>query len=345
MNELTLSLLLVAGAGTCHATFGLGQKNFAPFAWEAFWFLFAVVSMLVIPPLWTLAVVPDVGAAIAAVPRERLILSAFFGACWGVGAIFWAKSLMWIGLALTYGICLSIAMALGSLVPMLQIPNITANPAFPFIIFGTVLMLAGVAVITVAGVMRDRLQTRHGVQIRGVVPGFLFRAGVVLAVFGGVSAALENIGYNHALPAARVAQQQGASPQNASLVPWLIVFVGGFLVQGGYALFIMLRNRSYRTYVAKGATKGYLKLLLTSLFWYAALALYGQGAATMGKLGTSIGWTMFLSLSLIISNCYAYMFGEWSNARDPLKVLMIGNAVLLVSWIILGYANSLTLPA
>ena len=34
--------------------------------------------------------------------------------------------------------------------------------------------------------------------------------------------------------------------------------------------------------------------ILTGLFWFAALGVYGQGAALMGSLGPVIGWPMLL---------------------------------------------------
>jgi len=342
MDQFLLSIFLVIGAGVSHATFGLGQKYFKPLAWEAFWLPFSFISMLVIAPLWASFGVPDVWEAMTSIPAKIFFWSAFFGACWGVGAIFWARSLIWIGLALTYGICLSIAMAMGSLVPMVQREGVVQSPAFPFIILGTVVMLLGVFLITFAGIRRDRIQLTEGKEIRGITPGRLFKLGLVLAVFAGVSAALENIGYDHALPAAAAAEAQGASKINASLVPWIIVFIGGFLVQGGYSLYLLIKNKTYTTYITNKAWLPWVKIIITSFFWFAALAFYGQGAALMGRLGTSIGWTMFLSLSLIISNIYAYLFGEWKGAERPLSVMLLGTAVLLISWTILGYANNLT---
>jgi L-rhamnose-H+ transport protein len=166
----------------------------------------------------------------------------------------------------------------------------------------------------------------------------LFRLGLILAVLSGLLGALQNIGYSEAQTKAL---NMGASNSNANLVSWLIVFIGGFLVQGGYTFYLLLKNKSYSTYKIKPAWKSWLKIIITSLFWFMALAFYGQGSTMMGKLGTSVGWTMFLSLSLIISNIYAYFLGEWHDMKKPLIIMLAGNAILLVSWIILGYANSL----
>ena len=41
--------------------------------------------------------------------------------------------------------------------------------------------------------------------------------------------------------------------------------------------------------------------------WFAALGVYGQGAALLGDIGPIIGWPILLGLSLIISNYWAFL--------------------------------------
>lgn len=335
---MILALTLVILGGVSHATFGLGQKRFEPLSWEAFWLPFAFVSMIVIPLIWAFNIGSDVWVTIAQIPLSTVLYTAFFGACWGIAAIFWGKALVWIGMSLTYGIILSITMATGSLVPMLKVEGILESPALPFVLLGTVVMLAGVALVTLAGIKRDSLQINEGKKIKGVVSGKLFKIGLLIAVLSGLLGALQNIGYSEAQ---HTALNLGADDSVANLASWLIVFIGGFLVQGGYTLYLLLKNKSYKTYSIRPYWKPWLKIVITSVFWFAALAFYGQGAAKLGELGTSVGWTMFLSLSLVLSNIYAYFFGEWKGVAKPLKILMLGNMVLICSWIVLGYANSL----
>ncbi len=335
---MIVALIFIVLGGISHASFGLGQKRFEPLSWEAFWLPFAFISMIIIPLVWAFTLGSDVWGILSAIPIKVFLYTTFFGACWGLAAIFWGKALVWIGMSLTYGIILSITMATGSLIPMLRIKGIAQSSALPFILLGTAVMFGGVALVTLAGIRRDRLQIEEGKKIKGVVSGKLFKFGLLIALFSGLLGALQNIGYAEAQ---RTALEIGAGDSVANLVSWMIVFIGGFLVQGGYTLYFLIKNKTYTTYTIRPLWKPWLKIVVTSLFWFAALAFYGQGAAKLGELGTSIGWTMFLSLSLVISNTYAYFFGEWQESVKPLRILMIGNAVLLCSWIVLGYANSL----
>lgn len=341
MNPFVLSLALIFLAGIFQGSFGLGMKKFAPLSWESFWALFSIIGMMIIPLVWGSVVVPDIGTAIAAVPTSALIGSLFFGACWGIGSIMFGRAITYIGMSIAYGISMGLAAAVGSLVPLLNIPDILCNPGTPFILLGVAVMVGGVAVLTVAAVQRDKALQRNGAKIVGVQKGRLFRIGLVFSILNGVFSAFLNIGFVKAAPAAQAAVEQGALPRNASLAAWIVVLFGGFLINLGYSLYLMIRNNSLKTYWAKGAGRCYFAVLLTALLWFAALGLYGQGAAIMGELGPVIGWTMFLALALIVSTFWGIISGEWKGVNRPKWILLIGDALLILSWIILSLTNSL----
>jgi L-rhamnose-H+ transport protein len=341
MSEFTLSIILILFAGFFQGTFGLGMKKFAPLAWEAYWLVFSIIGMLCIPIIWASITVPNVTAAIFSVPTSTLLLAVVFGACWGVGAIMFGLAVNYIGMSIAYGISMGLAAAVGSLVPLARIPNIGANPAVPLIITGVIVMVVGVGIITVAGVLRDKIQMGEGKAIAAIKQGKLFRIGLLFAILNGVFAALLNVGFTYAFPAAKAAVAQGALPRNASLVAWVVVLFGGVIVNVVYAVYLLVKNNSMKTYSTQGASKGIIWALLTAILWFAALGVYGQGAALMGEFGPAIGWTMFLALALVISNGWGIGGGEWKGVPRAFTILMIGNVVLIISWIILGYANSL----
>ena len=49
MNEILLPLLLVIFASFFQGTFGLGMKYIKPLAWEAWWLIYALVAMIILP--------------------------------------------------------------------------------------------------------------------------------------------------------------------------------------------------------------------------------------------------------------------------------------------------------
>jgi L-rhamnose-H+ transport protein len=341
MNNFLLSIILVFIAGTFQGTFGLGMKKFSPFSWEAFWILFSITGMLIIPILWSSYAASGTFRAIGSASRGMIAGSMLFGALWGVGSILFGLAITYIGMSLTYGITMGLAAVMGAVVPLIRDENISSSPALPFIITGIVIMLAGIVILTFAGIQRDRQMKAENNSLAEIKTGKLFWVGVIFSIANGVAAALLNIGFIFAQPIVQSAIEMGDKPQNASLIAWVVVLWGGFLVNGGYALYLLISKKSFVTFLEKGSGRGYLSAIITALLWFAALGIYGQGAALMGSMGPVIGWTMFLALSLVISTIWGLASGEWKGVSKPRFILFIGNGVLIIAWIILGYANSL----
>jgi L-rhamnose-H+ transport protein len=313
------------------------MKYIRPLAWEAWWLPYSAVAMIILPVLWAAIAVPGLWQGIAAAPSSSVWSGAFFGFLWGVGGILFGLSVGYVGMSLTYGIVMGLAASVGSLVPLAAVPRISASSALPFIVAGVALMLAGVAIAAWAGVLRDRMQNagpEHGT-------GKEFRKGLAIAVSSGVLSALLNVGFANATPVARRVAELGATTRNSSLAAWVVVLFGAFLMNAGYAGFLLVKNRSVSTYRSAGAGKALLWALATGVLWFAALGIYGQGAALMGSLGPVIGWPMLLGLALIVSNLWSLRTGEWKAAPGAFRWMQAGVAVLIVACGILGYSNSL----
>ena len=336
MNDVAFPLLLVAVASVFQGSFGLGMKNHKPLSWEAWWLVYSAVAMVLLPLAWALAVVPDLASSIAAAPGDAVVKGALFGFLWGVGGILFGLSVAHVGMSLTYGIVMGLASAGGSLVPLAQIPDASSRPAFPYVLAGVALMIVGVVIAAWAGVRRDRL-----LSPQGSAAAASFRTGLIIAIASGVLSALLNVGFANAAPVAKKATEFGALTRNSSLAAWVVVLFGAFLMNAGYAGWLLLKNRSAGSFSNPGAGRALGWAALTGVLWFAALGVYGQGAALMGSLGPVIGWPMLLALALIVSNAWALYAGEWKGAPGPFRVMLAGVAVLILACVLLGYSNSL----
>jgi L-rhamnose-H+ transport protein len=337
MNELFFPFLLVFIASIFQGTFGLGMKYVKPLPWEAWWIVYSLVAMIVLPLGWATFVVPDLCGAISSVPAAALQKAALFGFLWGVGGILFGVSVSYVGVSITYGIVMGLAASAGSLIPLAQMENASSNPAFPWVVGGVAVMLVGVAVCCVAGVRRDRASASAGGAMQA--EGKSLKTGLTIAITSGVLSALLNVGFANAAPVAEAAVKNGALTRNSSLAAWVVVLFGATLMNAGYAVFLLFKNKTWGGFATAGAGKAYGWAILTGFLWFGALGVYGQGAALLGNIGPVIGWPILLGLSLIVSNALGFLTGEWKGAAGPFKLMMAGIAVLIVACCILGYAN------
>jgi L-rhamnose-H+ transport protein len=341
MNEFIFPLMLVLLASLFQGTFGLGMKYMKPLAWEAWWVVHATVAMLLFPWTWAFLVVPRLCSVITHSPGDAVFRGALFGFLWGVGGIMFGVSVRYVGVSLTYGIVMGLAALMGSLVPLLQIKDVGSNPALPYVIAGMVLLVLGVAIAAYAGLRRDAVQAAENKKAADIQQGRAFRVGLVIAIICGVLSALLNVGFAGTEAIGAQAEKFGALPRNTSLARWVVVLAGAYVMNIGYAIFLLIKNRSCGSFSVAGGGKAYRWAIIAGLLWFAALGVYGQGAAIMGSLGPVIGWPMLLGLALIVSNVLAVWTGEWRGAAAPLKIMIAGVAVLIVACCLLGYSNRL----
>jgi L-rhamnose-H+ transport protein len=340
MSNFTLSIILIVLAGFFQGTFGLGMKKFTP-VWESYWFIFSIFGLIIIPFIWAKILIPNVFGAISVLSTGTILYSILFGAMWGISAILFGKAINYVGVSLSFGLCMSTGASVGSLLPLFKIENFSAKPSFPYIILGLVIMTLGIILITYAGNLRNKFQTTEDSNNSGIKKGMYFILGILFSVAAGIGAALQNLSFTGAAPAINAAVEQGVKPQSASLVAWIVVLFGGFIPNFAYSVYLLIKNKSWKVFISKKPAKIYLLGIITGFCWFAALGVYGQSAAIMGEMGPVICWTMFLAISLIVSSFWGIRAGEWKGTKIPFTVLIIGNIVLIISWIILGYANSL----
>ena len=331
--ELFLPFLLLIFASFFQGTFGLGMKYMNPMSWESWWVVHVLVAMILFPMIWAIIAIPDLFEIISNSPKDAIYLAMLFGFLWGIGGIMFGVSVPYIGLSLTMGIVMGLAGSAGSLIPLFQIENATSQPSFPYIIGGLLISLIGVAITAKAGIERDKLLSSDN-KSSNIVKGIL------IAVTCGLLSSLLNVGFANAAPIADKAQEYGVIARNSSLAAWVVVLWGAFVMNFGYAIFLLIKNNTWKTFSFKNAKNAYKWSFIAGFCWFAALGVYGQGAALLGEIGPVIGWPILLGLSLIISNYWAYMAGEWKNASKPFNKLLLGLLVLIISAVVLGLGNS-----
>ena len=333
--ELLLPFVLLIFASFFQGSFGLGMKYMSPLSWEAWWLIHVTIAMIIFPFLWAIIVVPNLFDIISSSPIESIQMAMLYGFLWGIGGIMFGVSVPYIGLSLTMGIVMGLAGSVGSLIPFFQGSNSTSDPVFSYVLGGLLISLVGVALTAKAGIDRDKLQNSNDSNNKSNIT-----KGILIAVVCGVLSALLNVGFSNAAPIAKNAEDFGVITRNSSLVAWVVVLWGAFLMNALYCVYLLFKNNSWNSFNPVNSFKAYRWSVIAGLCWFAALGVYGQGAALLGDIGPVIGWPILLGLSLIISNFWAYRAGEWKNAKKPFNLLLIGLIVLIFSAIVLGLGST-----
>ena len=333
--ELLLPFVLLIFASFFQGSFGLGMKYMSPLSWEAWWLVHVTIAMILFPLLWAIIVVPNLFEIILSSPIESIQMAMLYGFLWGIGGIMFGVSVPYIGLSLTMGIVMGLAGSVGSLIPFFQGSNSTNDPVFSYVLVGLLISLIGVAFTAKAGIDRDKLQNSTESKNKSNIT-----KGILIAVVCGVLSALLNVGFSNAAPIAKTAENFGVITRNSSLVAWVVVLWGAYLMNALYCVYLLFKNNTWRSFGAVNSFKAYRWSVIAGLCWFAALGVYGQGAALLGDIGPIIGWPILLGLSLIISNYWAYRAGEWKNAKKPFNLLLVGLVVLIFSSIVLGFGST-----
>jgi L-rhamnose-H+ transport protein len=238
-------------------------------------------------------------------------------------------------MGLAYALVSGLTGALGALIPWLSSPR---KPLVYSILLwtGILVMIAGVAVCSLAGHERDK---KRASEISGVKPRN-FPLGLAICVLGGVLSCFMNLGFAFGAGVTQRARELGASVANAPNALWLIVMSSGFVSIAAYCGYLLASKRSWRNYGRPRGVGNLGSVLAMALLWEATLVAYGAGATRIGRVGPSVGWAALLSITVVASNLWGAATGEWRGAgRKAGRLMLSGIATLVLAVALVGFAT------
>jgi len=185
-------------------------------------------------------------------------------------------------------------------------------------------MFIGLAVSAYSGMKRETLQKSRG-----------FKLGLILAMISGITSPMLNLGFVCGSPILETAKRFGASEEFATLPVWIIVLFGGFLVNFGYAVYLLIKAKTFKLFAQN--IKIPLILSATSgIFFFSGLGIYGIATSLLDVLGTSIGWAFLMSSMIVISNFSSILTREWKDSKKALKYQLVSILILILGILIMG---------
>lgn len=333
-SNLTLGFLLVVAAGAMVGNCMLPFKRLRTWKWESAWLVFTLVSLVAVPWGVAFAAAPNLLSIYAACSVADLLPSLLFGFGWGIAQVLFGITVANLGMALGFAIVISLGSTFGTLVPLIvQRPEVLASGKGALLLSGMAVMLAGTAVCSYAGRLREGTEAAPANH-----SGTAFREAIVLAVVCGVLAPMINFGFAFGDGIVRQALQLGVAGENTGFVVWPAVLGGGLLPNIGYAAYLLTRTRKWALFRVVWPDAGWS--VLAGLLWVGAMLLYGIASRHLGALGTSAGWGLYQILMIVSANISGLVTGEWSGAgRRPVHALLAGLALLAVATVSMSMAN------
>lgn len=329
-------LAVVVLAGILQGSFAAPMKRMSRWRWENSWLLFSFSGLIIFPWIINFATVPNVLQVYSEVSSSVIIKVVSFGLLWGAGAMLFGLGIARVGLALGFALILGITSSFGSLIPMAILhPEELLQRRGVALILGTVIMVLGLILLALAG--RTREQDLGGSS--GDRSGF--NGGLVICIFSGIFSSMINFSFVFGDELSLRALQAGASNAMAANPIWALTVTGGFVSNFVYCVYLLNKNRTWVVFREGSPYASGLLGILMGLLWFGGVVFYGTGAASLGSLGSMLGWPIFMILDIIVGLFWGAQSGEWRGAsRTALLYNWTGIGVLLVAIAVISTGNA-----
>jgi L-rhamnose-H+ transport protein len=329
-GSLTGGLGVVLLAGVFQGSFLFPSKWMKGWSWENYWLVFAATAYLASPWLVAALTIPRLLDVYRGISAGALVSIGLFGTGWGLGALTFGLGVDAVGMALGFAVILGVAATSGTVIPLLvQRPKGFSTEQAVVTAAALALMLAGVAVCSLAGRWKEGAQTAKP-----------YGRGLAICVASGLLSACGNLGFAFGAEISQRAQSLGAPEHLSGNALWTLLALPLFLCNAGYSVYLLARNRTAARYRAPGSGRMFVLGVLMGAMWMAGMGLYGVGARKLGALGPSLGWAILMSSMVLVANGLGLASGEWKPAPPRSKrQLAFGIAILLAAIAVLGFAN------
>lgn len=342
----TIGSLIFALGGLAGAVFALPFRSIKVWKYESYWFVYALVGLVVFPAALGFATVPNLSAVIADAPGAVLARCFGFGALWGLGGLTWGLMIRYLGIGLGLAIGCGLCSATGTLIP----PVVTGHAADlvkdqgALIVLGGVLgSLLGIVFVGLAGWSKTNELDEKAKK--AAVAEFDFKKGMFVALFSGIASAGMNFGLQGGAALQESAKASGAADMWAGIPVLIVVLAGGFVVNAAWCLWQNAKNGSFGDYGRIASSPWLANVLLAAfagVIWAMQFACQKMGEPKMGELAY-ISFAVVMASSIFFSTGVGLLLGEWKGVSGRTKAFLgLGVAVLVGSFAIISWGSKVS---
>jgi L-rhamnose-H+ transport protein len=368
VNPAVGTLIFVLG-GLAGAVFYLPFKKVKNWAWESYWFIYALFGLIIVPWVLAYCTSPNVLSVLTAAPPKALGYCFLCGAMWGFGGLTWGLMIRYLGFGLGLAIGGGLCSATGTLLPPILKPvlerffgeaagNVALSEAIQnglhtlygtrstnVALLGVVVSLVGIALVGGAGMSKEGELPEE--EKKKAVAEFNFKKGMLVAIFSGLMSAGMSLGLQGGDAIQELALK--TAPVTDSIwkgIPVLVVvLLGGFAVNGLWCLFLNFKNKTTGDYVKSGSPvlANLFFAGLAGLIWTSQFICFKTGEPKMGKL-SYVGWSVLFASCILFGTLLGIALGEWKKTSARTRLLLaLGLLCLVASSVISGYSGYLSL--
>jgi L-rhamnose-H+ transport protein len=340
---------LHAVGGVAQGTFYAPLKKVRNWAWESAWLVQGIAAWIITPWLVAQFCGSHPWVTLSQSPTPILLRTFLFGMMWGAGSLTFGLSVRYLGMSLGMAVALGYTVSIGTLVPPVlkgQMTELLRTPGGRLMLLGVIICLLGIAFCGWAGIRREHAQPA---QVSSSVRPRLL-VGFLIATFSGLTSSGFALGIQSAQPIAQVALAKNAPFIFQNSPGFVVIMSGGFLVNGLWCLFLILRNRSIGDLIGRRSVKpmdwggvasadasigralvpNYGWAAVAGVIWYLGFMFYGIGTTFMGRYDFT-SWSIHLAFVIVFSTLCGIASGEWRGADRVTRWLLAGAIVILVS--------------
>lgn len=335
-DQFWAGMAIILMSGVFNGSFALPMKYSRRWQWENTWLVFSFVSLLLIPGALAGGLVPNLWEVYRDVRTPALVFPLVFGFLWGIAQVTFGLGIKMVGVALTFAVVSGLGSLTGSLVPLLVFnPEDLFRPRGLLLLLSIPILIAGLVLYGIAGRRRENEQSALTAGT-GLVQGS-FAAGLAICIFTGIFGSSFNLGFAFGGDVIRSSVQHGAGALTATYAIWAVVLGAGFIPSFVYCGYLLVRNRSAALFLSAGSGRDALLGMAMGVIWATGIITYGIGATLVGRYGTSLGFMLFIAISILSANIFGLMTGEWRGTSSRTRKLLHGAVgVIMVAVVVLN---------
>lgn len=337
-TSFALGILFGIYAGLVNGIFLLPMRFVQKWHWENTWVFFTLFSTGILPWIAAFAAVPNLASVLRTSPITYFLPAICAGLVWGAAQVMYGLGVAILGIAIGSAVISCTSTMAGVIGPILvYTPDRLFTPGSFVLLVAVVLILAGIYRYARAGERKEKEIAGKEI-VKQVVSGS-FRAGLSISLLTGVLGTVFIYGGKSSDRLINAAKAGGASATTAFYIAYAVTFSSGMLPGLAYAFYKLYRENTFQRFSYSNVFLRNVALsALMAGLWYSGIIMYGMSSERMGALGPSIAFVLFGGGTILFSNLFGWMSGEWNGAsHSTIRGFIVGMILLLVAIVVVAF--------